>query len=199
MKRCFAVIAALVMLMSLLAACGDSDGSSVPNTAPAASDADRLNDMIDYFASLTETSPVSTEEPYAEPDRSLDDKTVDLEKLADTIVTLYYPGELRMISDPGRYYGIRQDDVVQFCAYKPVQSSKYDEIVLCEASSEEAASRIETMLVKHLDSLLNTASSYDKDALSIVSRSDVVTNGKYVYLVISPDYDKICKMIESAL
>ena len=186
-------LAAVLILLCLLSACGESDVDSAV-TAPSSVQTEvnqSPSDVPSADQSVPENDTAAASEPsYTEP-------SVDLDELLNQINRDFDTGESRRITDSDRYYGIRADDVRQFCAQKPLQSGQYNEIVLCEAASDEAVNRIETRLSLLLDSLLNTAASYDKDALWIVEQSAVMTHGRIIYLVVSPDHDAICTCIES--
>lgn len=126
-------------------------------------------------------------------------KDVDLAGVMKMINEKYDLGESRELNDSERYYGISTPDLKQFFAQKPVSDREFNEIVICEAATPEAVSRIEKKLNDPLDDAFKQAKSYSKEDLAVVEQCKVVTNGKYVYLVISPHAAEICALIESQI
>ena len=150
MKRLFATVLALVMVMCVLAACGQSA------------------------------------------------KAVDLPALLDKINAQYGMSDLKVLgdaSDLNRYYAIEEADVKQFAAEMNTAASAYNEVIIVEAVSADAAKTISDQLGSHLDSQLSTAKSYDKDAVAMVESCKVEQNGNFVYLVIGENAEGINKMI----
>lgn len=126
-------------------------------------------------------------------------KDVDLTGVVQKINAQFDLGETREVTDSERYYGISAADVKQFLAQKPQKDTDYNQIVICEAATPDAVSRIETKLNKELDTNFNKAKSYAKEDLEAVQKCKVVANGKYVYLVISKDAEAINALIESEI
>lgn len=126
-------------------------------------------------------------------------KDVDLSIVVNNINQQFDLGEMREVNDSDRYYGISPTSVNQFYAQKPVSDREFNELVICEASAPDAVPRIEARLNKALDSAYNSAKSYSKDDLAMIEKCKVVSNGKYIYLVISPDAEAICALIENAI
>ena len=162
MKRCFALITALLLIVVSLAACG-SDGDKKAAT----------------YNGTT--------------------KDVDLNAMMEQINTQFGLTGLKNVTDSARYYGISAEDVKQFYAEMPAEDKDFVELVICEAMSPDAVSRIEKRLNNRLDSQYNTAKSYSKEDLEMVNNCKVVVNGKYIYLVISPNAAAISAAIEQAI
>lgn len=192
MKRFIIFVLIICALSTLLVGCSDTDDSPVKETESSKA---RVNQP-----SVVWTEPSSDIVP-SEDETTADTATVscDLLSVMEVIQQLFDLDQSREITDPERYYGIKSADVLQFCALKPLESSSYQEIILCEASSPEALSRVETMLHKRLDTLLNTAGSYDRGALNMIEACDVITYGNIAYLVISPVQDAIRELIDHML
>ena len=197
MKRMTAIILSLLILSGLLAACGDADDTA-PTDAGTVSDVTEINPG-DFYSFDDDETEAPTLEDVTERASEAPELDADLGYVMDRICDEFDFGEFRTVTDPERYYSISARDISQFYALKPIESGDYCEIVLSEAISADAASRVEARLNRHLDSLYNSAASYDKDALGLIEACEVVRNGRYVYLVISPDYDAICALIDSEI
>lgn len=198
MKRTHLILCAMLIVMLLLSGCGEVQPvaeSLLPTVDETQANTTAL--LGGFKSSNDEPTETGSVSPGGLQFGGTISKEYDLNLLMEKINVVFDCGEYRKIVDSDRYYGIDRNLVKQFCAQKPVESDSYCEIVLCEAVSPEAAAQIETQLDRHLDALVNTAASYDKDALAIVEMSEVVTAHNYVYLVISKDYNAICALINS--
>ena len=96
-------------------------------------------------------------------------------------------------------YQIDEADVKQFAAELTTKASQYNEVIIIEAVDANAADRVATQLNSHLDSQLNTAKSYDKDAVAMIEACSVKQSNNIVYLVISDQSADINKTIEDAI
>lgn len=174
MKRILSILSAALLLLCILSGCG----ASVPDSQPTSRNTEP-----------TDSAPAATQEALTEPQPTTAvAQSVDFAAFLEELNAAYGIDDLRTITDPERYYGIRPEDVRQFCAQKHTSDAQFYEIILCEAASDEAVQRIETALYRRLDTLLNTAESYGSaDDLAMLRQCDVTVNGNYVILIISPN------------
>ena len=129
-------------------------------------------------------------------------KDVDLSALLTQINDSYGISDLKILestSDLNRYYSVDEADVKQFAAELTTKASQYNEVIIIEAVDANAADRVATQLNSHLDSQLNTAKSYDKDAVAMIEACSVKQSNNIVYLVISDQSADINKTIEDAI
>ena len=126
---------------------------------------------------------------------------VDMNALLSDINSTYGISDLKILDTTGdlnRYYSIAEEDVKQFSAELTTKASQYNEIIIVEAVDDAAAGRIATQLNNHLDAQLNTAKSYDKDAVAMIEGCSVKQVNQTVYLVISDQAAAINTAIEAA-
>lgn len=127
---------------------------------------------------------------------------VDLSSLLMQINEAHGISDLKILETAGdlnRYYSVSEEDVKQFAAELTTQASEYNEVIIVEAVDDAAADRVATQLNNHLDAQLNTAKSYDKDAVAMIESCSVKQSGSIVYLVISDKSAEILKTIENAI
>ena len=127
---------------------------------------------------------------------------IDLSSLLTDINNSHGISDLKILETTGdlnRYYSIAEEDVKQFAAELTTQASQYNEVIIIEAVDADAAGRIATQLNSHLDAQLNTAKSYDKDAVAMIESCSVKQSDNIVYLVISDKSADITKTIEDAI
>jgi len=127
---------------------------------------------------------------------------VDLSSLLTDINSAHGITDLKILestSDLNRYYSIAEEDVKQFAAELTTKASQYNEVIIVEAVDAAAADRVATQLNNHLDTQLNTAKSYDKDAVAMIEACSVKQSNNIVYLVISEQSAEITKTIEDAI
>lgn len=80
-------------------------------------------------------------------------------------------------------YALNADQVVSAAAFNASAGGAFPhEVVMVQASSEEAAKAIETSFYEHLDSIAMQAASYDPESEALAKASSVVTKGCYVGL-----------------
>ena len=171
MKKILAILFTILMTVSVLTACGDQPAEN------------NNSDVQNNAADVQENS-------------------VDLGALLDTINSQYGLDGLRVLekaSDLNRYYAVEEADVKQFAAELTSSASEYNEVIIIEATSSDAAQRINTQLNSRLDSQLNTANSYDKDSAAMIEQCEVKQSGNYVYLVIGENASDINATIAAAV
>ena len=129
-------------------------------------------------------------------------KSVDLKALLNDINSTYGLSGLKVLdsaSDLNRYYMVAEADVKQFAAELTTSASEYNEVIIVEAASAEAADAVSAKLSSHLDAQVNTAKSYDKDTLAMVQSCKVEKTGNFVYLVIGENAAAINQKIADAV
>ena len=131
-----------------------------------------------------------------------DAKSVDLKAVMDDVNASYGLTDLKQIEDTdglNRYYQIAADDVKQFAAEIGSSSTDYNEIVLIEATDQNAADAVKQQLEQRLSNQLSNAKSYAAKQVSMVEACKVKVSGSFVYLVIGDKHAEIEADVEKAL
>lgn len=88
------------------------------------------------------------------------------------------------------YYGIEASEIKQ-CSVVLNSSGWQDELIIIEAVDSAAADSIKTLLNNHIQNQCDSMRDYDAKMYDIVSKCSVVTNGNYIALFISADYEAL--------
>jgi hypothetical protein len=162
MKRILALTLALLTLtmMLTLAACGGGDTDTTDDTS-------------------SDVSTVSADK--------------DLTAIRDQIISDCGIQDTLMIETEAleSLYGITADQVAASAGFTSTDGAAAfpQEVVMIQAVDETAAADIQTKLENHLSNIAETAASYDPDSLSLAENCPVVTDGTYVALFFSSNYD----------
>ena len=90
------------------------------------------------------------------------------------------------------YYDIAPADVADFAAEVSKNSAtEIDEVVLIKAVDEAAAKRVAEKLELRLQAQKDLCASYSPELLAIAEKCSVTTNGLYVSLIVTENYDEV--------
>lgn len=96
------------------------------------------------------------------------------------------------------YYGIVEDDIVQFAAKINDSGVKADEIVMVEAKDTNAAQRIKEKLDGRYQSKINENTNYNQEALEVIQKCKVDIKGNYVSMLVSPEVETLEKIYNNS-
>lgn len=173
MKRLISMIAALLALtMALaLAGCGDQKAAS--------------------------PQPTDATQASSQPG-----KTADLSALRDQIISDCGITDSVNVETSGltNVYGIAADDVASSASFTASSGAAFpQEIVMVQAKDETAAAKVKDKLDNRLKEISDQAASYDPESQALAEKCTVVTNGVYVGMFFSKDYDKMVSAFNSAV
>lgn len=96
-------------------------------------------------------------------------------------------------------YGITEDLLAQSAGFVTMSGTFPDEVIFTEAVDEAAALAIEEALQRRLDEVLVQSKTYDAENYALAQECNVVRNGLYVSLVLSPLRAEISDIYESCI
>lgn len=174
-----AVLLSLVLVLSL-AACGGEETTETTETDPA---------------TQTETQ---------EPAGTDTDTTgaVDLAALREKMVADYQLTDVLEVETAAleTAYGISADLVKSSASFNAASGAAFpQEIVMVEAADENAAAQVAEKLTNRLSSIAEQAASYDPDSLALAEKCTVVTDGVYVGMFFSTNYDGMVADFQAAV
>lgn len=98
------------------------------------------------------------------------------------------------------FYGVTAGDVKQFAAQVTVNTATdIAEIILIEASDEDAAQRVYDALDKHYNAQRDLCASYSAELLAIVDKCSVEINGNFVSLIMDANAKDIVEYYTSVI
>lgn len=165
----------ILLLALLLCACAPS------GTAPAA-----------------EPSPVSqpVSEPAPEPDEaspSPEQAPADLAAVRDAMAEGIGASDWLALDAAAmeNLYGIDGAWIAQAAGFATMAGTFPDEVALVEAADEDAAARVAEKFQARLDEVKVQAETYDPDSYAKALECEVVTNGCFVRLLLSPKQSEL--------
>lgn len=128
------------------------------------------------------------------------DYTVDIANVKESIISeLGIDGAMDLGTDRLLdLYGIEAEDVDSSACFVTMDGVFPDEIIMVNAKSKEAMSRIEEKLRSRLDEVKVQSQSYDPENYAMAQECKVMTKGMTVALFLSPDHEAMEEMFESA-
>ncbi len=174
MKKFFAVIMCILMVMSLVAC---SQSTEEETTAPT-------------VETTAESGADSTNAPAVEGTglEALKNKMVAEFDLKDPIVL----DNSKLLDQ----YGITEDTIASQSSFIVLTGVFPAEIIMVEAVDEAAAKDVEAKLQSRLDNLKQQSQSYDADSYAIASACEVETEGNYVALFFSEHNEAMVDMFD---
>lgn len=124
--------------------------------------------------------------------------SIDVNALFDSysqyLPDMFYPDESTMIS----FLGIDIADCVQYKIAICAEGMRSDEVWLIEAKDEAALENLRQLAESRIQSKMDETISYAPDQYAIVEKAEVLTNGLYLALLVSPDVDALKAGFEAA-
>ena len=129
-------------------------------------------------------------------------QTVDLAALRTKILTDCKIADYVEVETPALQtaYGVDPAQVVASAGFNATTGAAFpEEVVMVQATDETAAADIKSKLEGRLANIAETAASYDPDSLALAQRCTVVSNGVYVGLFFSQQYDTMVAAFQEAI
>lgn len=125
-------------------------------------------------------------------------KNVDVNAVFDSVSQylpeMFYPDETTMLN----FLGIKAENCKQYKVAVCSEGLRADELWIIEAKDEAALETLKKLANSRIESKLDETESYVPDQFVIVQKAEIVTNGLYLALIISPDVDTMKASIETA-
>ena len=163
MKRLFAMILAVVMLLSLVGCGSDTNEETQPETLPQES-----------------LAPADMEKIY--------------EAMAEKMPEMIRMDETTMMN----FCGIQAQDCVQVVAAICADGLITDEVWLIEAKDEAALERLKNLAESRLQMKGEESITYSPEQYEVVQKAQVLTNGLYMALIVSPDVEALAEIFRAS-
>ena len=125
-------------------------------------------------------------------------KTADLNALYETMVPTL-PQMLPLDETTlMNFLGIDAGDCTQMAVAICMEGLRADEVWLIEAKDEAAFGRIKALAEARLKAKAEETVSYNPEQYAVVEKAQLITEGNYVILLVSPDVDTLKAAVEAA-
>lgn len=125
-------------------------------------------------------------------------KTVDVNALYESysqyLPEMFYPDEDTMLN----FLGIPVEDCAQYQVAICAEGMRADEVWLIEARDDAALENLRQLAQSRIEAKLDETISYVPDQYVIVEKAELLVNGRYLALLISPDVDAMKASFEAA-
>lgn len=125
-------------------------------------------------------------------------KNVDVAAVFDSVSQylpeMLYPDEMTMLN----FLGIKAEDCKQYKVAICAEGLRADELWVIEAKDETALETLKRKANNRITAKLDETESYVPDQFVIVQKAEIINNGMYLALIISPDVDTMKASIEAA-
>ena len=123
---------------------------------------------------------------------------VDLDALFDSysqyLPDMFYPDEATMLD----FLGIDTADCAKYKVAICAEGMRSDEVWLIQAKDEAALKNLRQLAQTRIDAKKDETVSYAPDQYAVVEKAELLTNGLYLALLISPDVDALKAGFEAA-
>lgn len=107
---------------------------------------------------------------------------------------MFFPDDATLLN----FLGIHAEDCVQYKVAICAEGLRADEVWLIEAKDDAALKSLDDLAQARIQSKLDETESYAPDQYLIVQKAEVLTNGRYLALFISPDVENLKAGFEAA-
>ncbi len=118
-------------------------------------------------------------------------KSVDVNALYEScqqyLPDMFFPDDATLLN----FLGIHAEDCVQYKVAICAEGLRADEVWLIEAKDDAALKSLDDLAQARIQSKLDETESYAPDQYLIVQKAEVLTNGRYLALFISPDVENL--------
>lgn len=125
-------------------------------------------------------------------------KSVDVNALYESygqyLPEMFYPDEDTLLN----FLGIQATDCTQYKVAICAEGLRADEVWLIEAKDQAALETLQQLANTRIQAKLDETVTYVPDQYVIVEKAEVLTNGLYLALLISPDVDTLKAEFEAA-
>lgn len=124
---------------------------------------------------------------------------VDLNKLRESVEAVYpkmmeVEGEMRL-----NFLGIREEDCAQCVTMLCDDGMKTDELWLIEAVDDAAMERLTKLAQQRMEAKAQETESYAPDQYEIVQQGKILTSGRYLALIVTPEAEAAAKLFDEAV
>ena len=95
-------------------------------------------------------------------------------------------------------YGIAADDVAESACYMTMDGVFPQEIIMIKATDADALARISKSLENRISEVKVQSEGYDPENYALAQRCNVVSKGLYVTMFLSPHFEQMTEMFNSA-
>lgn len=124
---------------------------------------------------------------------------LDMEALYESyqqhLPEMFYPDEDTLMN----FLGISVEDCVQYKIAICAEGMRADEVWLIEAKDDAAMQNLTELANTRIQSKLDETETYAPDQYVIVQKAEVLTDGRYLALLISPEVEILKSGFEDAL
>lgn len=113
---------------------------------------------------------------------------------SEQLPEMFFPDDATLLN----FLGIRAEDCTQYKVALCAEGLRADEVWLLEAKDEAALERLKQLAETRITSKLDETVSYVPDQYVIVQKAELLTNGLYLALLISPEVDTLKAGFEAA-
>lgn len=125
-------------------------------------------------------------------------KTMDAQAVYDSyqqyLPEMFFPDESTLLN----FLGIRAEDCAQYKVAICAEGLRVDEVWLIEAKDDAALQHLQELANNRIQVKLDETESYVPDQYPIVQKAQVLTNGRCLALLISPEVDAMKAGFEAA-
>lgn len=107
---------------------------------------------------------------------------------------MFYPDDDTMLN----FLGISAEDCAQYKVAICAEGMRTDEVWLIEAKDEASLETLRKLAQTRIESKLDETVTYAPDQYVIVEKAELLVNGLYLALLISPDVDTLKAVFEAA-
>lgn len=116
------------------------------------------------------------------------------ESYSQYLPEMFYPDEDTLLN----FLGIKAEDCVQYKIALCAEGLRADEVWLIEAKDETSLETLRQLAQTRIDAKLEETVTYVPDQYDIVEKAELLVNGPYLALLISPDVDALKAGFEAA-
>lgn len=116
------------------------------------------------------------------------------ESYSEYMPDMFYPDEATMLN----FLGISVEDCAQYKVAVCAEGMRSDEVWLIEAKDEASLETLRELAEFRIESKLEETVTYAPDQYVVIEKAELLTNGLYLALLISPDVDALKAGFEAA-
>ena len=116
------------------------------------------------------------------------------ESYSEYMPDMCYPDEATMMN----FLGISVEDCAQYKVAVCAEGMRADEVWLIEAKDETSLETLRELAEFRIESKLEETATYAPDQYVVVEKAELLINGKYLALLISPDVEALKEGFEAA-
>lgn len=117
------------------------------------------------------------------------------EGMQDTLPEMFVMDETTMLN----FLGIRAEDCQQAIAAVSNDGLRADEVWLIEAKDQQALDKLKTLAQTRLEAKADETVLYSPEQYAVVEKAELITQGMYLVLLVSPDVDTLKADVEAAV